>query len=312
MEDQAEQPGVARKLTQVVPGALEGFVNDRCPQHAAGIAYRALFSLAPLAIVLVSIFGFVLKNDELRADVVDAVVDVLPVSAEGRADVERAITSIAPKAGPAGLVGLLVFGWAASGMMGSVRIGLEAAMGARRGRPFARAKLVDALLVVGAGLLVLLLVFGNALAQITNDDVNVFASWIGLDGGLIESGVRYALQYLVSVVVVLLLYRFVPARQLSARAALVGALFTALLMLGLSLASGFIYAKTEQLSAVYGSLTVIFVFLYSVYLYACALLLGAEVAAGWARPPVAAGPSAREQVRGFVVGLFTHRDPPAR
>ena len=48
---------IARKLVRVVPEAVQGYAADRCAQQAAGIAYRVLFSIAPLAIVLVSILG---------------------------------------------------------------------------------------------------------------------------------------------------------------------------------------------------------------------------------------------------------------
>jgi len=34
-------------------GAANRYFADRCPQHAAGIAYRVLFSSVPLAVVLV-------------------------------------------------------------------------------------------------------------------------------------------------------------------------------------------------------------------------------------------------------------------
>ena len=80
-----------------------------CPQHAAGIAYRVLFSLAPLAIALVSVFGLVLQDEGVRESVVDRVIDALPVDAAGREDVEEAIEKIARPASAAGLVGLLVF-----------------------------------------------------------------------------------------------------------------------------------------------------------------------------------------------------------
>src|SRR5947208_12546102 len=112
------------KLVRVFPDAVERFFADRCPQQAAAIAYRVLFSIAPLAIVLVSIFGLVLQNDSFRQDVVDAIVDALPVSAAGKKDVENAISAIATPASAAGLVSLLLFVWAASGMMASVRQGL--------------------------------------------------------------------------------------------------------------------------------------------------------------------------------------------
>ena len=54
----------------MIPQAIDGYFTDRCGQHAAGIAYRVLFSLVPLSIVLVAIFGIVLRNDDLRDDVI--------------------------------------------------------------------------------------------------------------------------------------------------------------------------------------------------------------------------------------------------
>jgi membrane protein len=85
--------------------------------------------------------------------------------------------------------------------------------------------------------------------------------------------------FVLAVVVVLLLYRFVPARGLRIRDGVVGAILTALLFLLIWLAAGLIHDETTRLSAVYGSLTAAVVFLYSMYLYSSALLLGAEVAA---------------------------------
>ena len=112
--------------------------------------------------------------------------------------------------------------------------------------------------------------------------------------------------------VVLLLYRFVPARGLQPRDGLAGALVTALLLQLISFASGLIYDKTTNLSVVYGSLTAALVFLYSVYLYASALLLGRRgrrrlgTRAG---PPGRAIPCARRSSSG-VLGLFVSRKEP--
>src|SRR5215831_21262350 len=146
---------VIKKLVGVIASAVDGFFADQCPQYAAGIAYRVLFSIAPLAIILVSIFGLVLQDDGVREDVVNAIVDALPVTVAGRQDVENAITAIATPASAAGLVSLVVFAWAATGMMTAVRRGLENAMGVTESRPMARGKLVDLALIVGAAVLVL-------------------------------------------------------------------------------------------------------------------------------------------------------------
>src|SRR5436853_7903872 len=97
-----------RTLARVIPEAIDGYFTDRCGQHAAGIAYRVLFSLVPLSIVLVAIFGIVLRNDELRANVISEIVDALPLSDSGGPKVTRQIDGWAAPAAIFGRVSHLV------------------------------------------------------------------------------------------------------------------------------------------------------------------------------------------------------------
>lgn len=301
---------VVRTLARAVPQAVDGYLTDRCSQHAAGIAYRVLFSLAPLAIVLVAIFGVVLQDDDLRQRVIREIVDTLPLSDRGGQDVTTAIERIATPVSLLGAASLLVFAWAATGMMGALRTGLEVAMRVERARPVVRAKLVDFVLVVGAAALVLAAVLLNLAAQVASEAVHRPLAALGLEGGGLELVVRHGSPLLLSTVVVLLLYRFVPARRLRFGDALAGAVFTAFLLLAISLVSGWVFIRTSRLSVVYGSLTAALVFLYSVYLYASALLLGAEVAAAWSHPGPPTGEPFRAKARRLALGLFVHRDPP--
>jgi membrane protein len=294
--------GIARKLARVVPEALQRFVADQCPQQAAAIAYRVLFSIAPLAIVLVSIFGLVLQNDGVREEVVNRVVDALPVSVAGRNDVENAITEIATPASAAGLVSLIVFAWAATGMMTALRRGLERAMGVTESRPMARGKVIDLLLIVGVAALVLVSVGLTVLGTLQKASGSL-GEMMGFGGSVLSSGLLVVATLALWVLVVLLLYRFVPAHGLSVRDGLAGAILSAFLFAAISLASGWIDQKTTELSAIYGSLTSALVFLYSVYLFSCALLLGAEVAAAWGRPHAACGEPLVAQLRRGLVGL---------
>ena len=297
---------VGRKLLGVIPAATEGFFRDHCSQHAAGIAYRILFSLAPLAIVLVSVFGLVLQDSELRNDVVDQIVDQLPFSESGAQRVEDAIVGIATPASAVGFVSLFVFAWAATGMMAAIRTGLENAFEVERGRPAARGKLVDLILVSGTAVLVLVVAGLSVFGEIVRRGVEKVTA--GAGGGLIETGIQRGVPLVLSTVVVLLLYRFVPSRRIRFKDAVAGAAITALLLLAISLGSGWVYEKTTRLSVVYGSLTAALVFLYSVYLYACAVLFGAEVASAWSKPQVASTEPLLAQIKHTVTGLFVHRD----
>ena len=302
---------ILRTLFRVIPEAIDGYFTDRCGQHAAGIAYRVLFSLVPLSIVLVAIFGLVLRNDGLRNDVINEIVDALPLSESGGADVTRQIEKLASPATAFGLVSLIVFAWAATGMMASLRAGLEVAMRVERGRPAVRGKLVDVILIVGAGALVLGAVLLNLATQVLTDSVERPLDRLGIDGGLLGEAIRYGVPLVLTTGVVLLIYRFVPARRLKLGDALAGAIVTALLLIAISLVSGVIYERTRSLNVIYGSLTAALIFLYSVYLYASALLLGAEVAAAWSRPSLGPSEPLTRQVRRVALGLFVHQDLPA-
>jgi membrane protein len=294
----------AGKLARVALDAVQRFFSDGCPQHAAGIAYRVLFSVAPLAIVLASIFGLVLQDDSIRHRVVRAIVDALPVSVAGRNDVENAISSIATPASAVGLVSLLVFAWAATGMMAAIRQGLESALGAGESRPLARGKLVDLLLIVGTAVLVLLSVALTLLGNLVERASIPLAKYLDIGAGTLAGGLLHAETFALSIVVVMLFYRFVPSRGLRLRDGVVGAVVTAGLLQVITFASGLIYERTTRLSVIYGSLTVALVFLYSIYLYSSALLLGAEIAAAWSRPPADDPTPALIQLKRFAFGLF--------
>lgn len=299
-----------RRLTAVIPAAIDGFFRHRSSQFAAGIAYRILFSLAPLAIVLVSVFGLVLQNDSVRSDVIDLIVEHLPFSESGAQNVEDAIVAIATPASALGFLSLFVFVWAATGMMAAIRSGLENALEVERGRPAMRGKLVDLVLVVGAAVLVLVIAGLSLLGDVVRRGIDRLTS--GAGGGLTELALQHGVPLLLSTIVVLLLYRFVPTRRIRFKDAVAGAFVTALLLLAISLASGWIFEKTTRLSVVYGSLTAALVFLYSVYLYACAVLFGAEVASAWAKPSTGPGEPVSSQVKNAITGLFVHRDDEPR
>jgi len=268
-----------RKLLRVAAAAVSRFFAAGCSQHAAGIAYRVLFSLAPLAIALVSVFGLVLQDDDLRKTVDTKIVEALPVDAAGSADVQRAIEAIATPASAAGLVSLVVLLWSASAMMGAIRRGLDAAMTVEHRRAAVRAKLVDLALVAGTVVLVLASVALGPLASAFGGVVRRVGALMGADGSVAESIVATGLPFILWVATALILYRFVSTAGLRFRDALAGALVAGTLLALITLASDFLNSKTAQWSFIYGTLTTVLVFLYSIYLYASALLFGAAVAA---------------------------------
>jgi membrane protein len=300
--------GVVRGVLRAFPRAFEDMFTDRCTQYAAAIAFRVLFSLFPLIIALVSVFGLVLQDDQLRQDVIDELIEALPVSESGQQDVQQSIEQIATPLSALGLISLVALLWGASGMMASIRLGLEAALKVERGRPAARAKLVDFILVAAAGVLVLLIVGLSAFGAFFSRLVDRAAAWAGVDttfpGVLVQDGG----QLLAIGVTVLLLYRFVPARKLRRRGALAGAVLTAVGVWGATKVLAIVFADFSRYNLIYGSLAGATTFLFFVYVVAWILLLGAEFAYAWSQPPGPPGPPLRAQLMGVLTGLFIHRE----
>ncbi len=295
----------AGRVAGVLATAVDRYFADRCPQLAAGIAYRVLFSIVPLAIVLVSVFGLILGNQHVHDLVVDTIVSALPSTAASHDDVASAITAIASPSSGLGLITLVLFMWAATGMMASIRAGLEVSMHAEQSRPMVRGKLVDLALVCGAALLVLATVGATLLDRLAQHALRRLDAATGLGGTFAGELLPRALALAAALGVVMMLYRFVPHRRLRRQDTLAGAITTAILLFAISVASSKLYDGVTRLSVVYGSLTAALVFLYSVYLYASALLFGGQVASAWAAPPGAASSDPLTvQIKRAVRGLF--------
>ncbi len=93
-----------RQLATILRAAGARYFGSGSSDLAAGVAYRVLFSLAPLTVALASVFGLLLQNEELERDVINKIVSVLPVKSQ---NVSEAIQNIATPASAAGLVSLI-------------------------------------------------------------------------------------------------------------------------------------------------------------------------------------------------------------
>jgi membrane protein len=303
---------IASGVANALPRAVEDLFRDRLPQYAASISFHVLFSLFPLTIVLVSIFGLILQDDQLRQDVIDELVDVLPVSESGQEDVASSIEGIATPLSAIGFISLIALLWGASGMMTSLRIGLETALKVERGRPAAHAKLVDFGLLGIVGLLVLLAIGLSAILGFFRGPIDDVADRLGIAAYvsfLFQDGV----QLLLFAVLSLGLYRFVPARKLRTRGALAGAVLTTVLTWAATKVLATLFADFSRYNLIYGSLAGVMTFLFYVYIVALILLLGAEFAYAWSQGPGPPGPPVGARIVGFFRGLFAHaeEEPPS-
>ncbi len=265
--------------------AVAGFFRDHCPQLAASMSYYVFFALFPLLILVVSVAGVLLTDDLLRERVVDRLYDLLPAGA-GREDLEALIDPIATGRSAVGVVSVLGLFWASSGMMAALRFSMETIWHRESRRPFLRGKLVDFGLVLSVGALVALSIASTAVLQVGREVSEAFSDTLGPFGAEasgIFSVFSWLLPFMLTFVTFTLIYKVVPSVPTRFRDVWVGAVVAAALFEALKLLFAVYLRNFSNYDAVYGSLGAAIALLFFVFLGACTLLFGAEIASEWPR-----------------------------
>ncbi|MCP9491141.1 MAG: YihY/virulence factor BrkB family protein [Solirubrobacteraceae bacterium MAG38_C4-C5] len=303
-----------RRAGAAAEGALSEFFAKGCPKFAAAISYYALLALFPLAIIVVAVAGLVIDNDSARARVIEAILDRVPLSADaGRIELEDLLATVTSSSGATGAFGVAFLLVAASGVMGALRFALNTVWEVEDPRPPLRGKVLDVLLVLGAGLLVAVSLTLTFVVRLVSD---ASEEELGAVGGPVADVVLATGRLLPAALalgVFTAMLRFLPSAPVRWRHALVGGLVAAVGYEGTKTLFALYLENVANLSAVYASLGTVVAFLVFVWLTANLFLFGAELARllpeVTGEPDPDAEPFLR-RVGGAIRGLALH--PPAR
>jgi len=299
--------------------SIQRFNDDRCTQMAAAISYYVLFSIIPLVIFAVSIFGFVVTDPELRERITSGLVDNLPLEkgagGSGENLVADTLNGLSRVSAALSVFGLAAFAWSASTMFGSIRRSLNVVWGVDVHRPFVQQKLVDFGMLVGLGLILLLSLGATGLLQSARAVSASFLGPLSENTTFFWLAVSIALPAVFSFLVFLAAYRLVPNAAVRVRDVWPGALLATVLFETLKNGFAFYIQHFSNYDVVYGSLGAIMIFLLWTYLAANILLLGAAVAVEYPRVQRgeygAAGPGEpfRRRALRLLRGLVFHERP---
>jgi membrane protein len=274
------RPHALTNVRRVVVAAARGYGLHGLGQQSAAIAFRVLFSLVPLVALTVSLLDLVLP-ERFSERLVDWVVGELLGSPQLEESVGNLLGKGTVTPSVTGLLALAALLWAASSMMGSIRLAFQAIWTAAPRRPYVRAKLVDAALALTVGIVAIaaygLGIVAQSLAQLGGDLGDALGltradDWTGEAFGTVSS---FALVF----VCLLGLYRVAPPVRPHWTSIAAGAVVAAV---GFEVATslyGWYLTWSGELAAVYGSLAVLLGFLLVVYAGAVTMLVGAEIVA---------------------------------
>src|SRR5881628_2643755 len=273
-----------------------GFYHSDNLTYAASIAYYALLSLFPFFLLSLTVLGRVTADAADRAAVLEFVLRYFPRQFDFITTQLEGFSANAITISVAGAVALL---WGALGVFGAISTAVNYAWGVERQRSFWKHKLFSFVMLLVAGLILLIALLLVSASQVVGARwfTDVLANFPGLEV-LRGFTLRHATT-LLFILVVGLVYYFVPNAKVRFRDVWVGALVTGLLWKGVLEAFSWYMRDMSRFTRVNGSIAAVVVFLIWVYVQAVILLYGVEFTAAYARlrrgrpEDVAAAPAPR-------------------
>lgn len=256
-----------------------GLYNSDDLTFASSIAYYALLSLFPFFLLAFSAFASIASTDADRQAIFDFVLTYFPQQftfvSENFAAMQEARVRL-------GIAGSAVMIWAAMGVFGAVTSAVNHAWGVDKQPSYFKHKLISLLMLAMAGVL---MIIGLLVVSAINV---VEASWavalIERAPGLmnLQSFALKSATTIFFILVVGMVFYFVPNAKVRFRDVWVGAVITGLLW-RLALAGFSQYVRDQSRFSVHGSIGGVVVFLLWVYISAVIFLYGAEITAAYAR-----------------------------
>jgi membrane protein len=252
--------------------------EEHVPRKASSLSFYTAFSLAPIVLLLVLLFGLVVDTETLRGQLLAQATTLL--GDEGGKLIEAMLARAdEPKRGWSAAFGFVAAAVGATTVFAELKSSLDDLL-AKQPPPnltlwqTIRARILSFGIVVSLGFLLLITLLANAilaaLSGVLTRWFDVEAVWIGhLIGAVISFIGTFALFYAI--------YRLLPERKLTKTALLIGAVASTILFSVGRIGIGFYLGHTEAISAfgAAGSLAVVLIW---VYWSAVAFFVGALIA----------------------------------
>jgi membrane protein len=247
--------------------------------HAAAIAYYALLSFLPFLLLSMSVLGAFAGGGDARNDVIRFINRYFPAPPDFVAANLEAFWQTRLRLGIGGALGLL---WASQGVFGAISTAVNHAWAVERPRSFWRHRWFSLLMMSTATLLlfIALLVLSASKASGTPWPTLLFSQMPAIQV-LVGWGNKIT-TFLLFVLIVGLIFYFVPNTPVRYRDVWPGAVLTALLWRAAF--EGFSwYVRSWARASIHGSIATVVWFLIWIYISAVILLYGVEFTAAIAR-----------------------------
>jgi membrane protein len=272
-----------RILPKLLKQSATEWVSDNATRLSASLAYYAVFSLAPLLLVVISVAGVVFGTDAARHQLAQAIQQLAGEQA-GRAIEGMVQTANRPSSSAwATIIGLIVLLFGATGVFGELKNALNTIWGVaiKPGQTLFRMffdRLLSFGMVVGFGFLLLISLVVNAALAALSTYMKGILEWPPV--------ILHSLDFLISIGVITVLFamifKILPNVKVRWLDVWIGALGTAILFVIGQFFIG-LYLGKSSISSSYGAAGSVIVILLWIYYSSCILFFGAEFTKVYAR-----------------------------
>lgn len=275
-----------RRTLELVRRVYEKAGDDNIFFLAGAISFNVLVAVVPLLLFAVGISGIVLSSrfPDPSTYLVDLLVENIPAIGGDiglEVQVRRQFDNLVAQRTGFTIIGALLLIWFSTRLVGTLRSTLREVFDVAQDRGIVGGKIFDAKAVVIGGLLFLLNIgVITAVTAVQNYGVDL----LGLQGralGRLEQGMAIAFSFLTIWVLFVGIYRFLPARWIPWRTAVIAATFASLFHEILKWAFRWYVTDVASYQSMYGNLVTLAVLFLWIYYEAVVFILGGEVAQVW-------------------------------
>lgn len=278
--------GWSRRIADFVRRLYGKAGDDNIFFLAGAISFNVLVAVVPLLLFSVGVAGAVLSSrfEDPAGAILDLLVEGLPAIG-GDIDlantVRAAIEGVMEKRGPLGGIGAVLLIWFSTRLVGTLRTALREVFDISQDRGIVGGKIFDTKVVlVGGGLFILNIGLTTVVTAARDFGVDL----LGLQGRIVTvlgQSLAFLLAFGSIWLLFLGIYRFLPARWIPWRTALIAATFMAVFHELLKLAFGWYVTNVADYGSTYGNLVTLAVLFLWIYYEAVVFILGGEVAQVW-------------------------------
>lgn len=277
------------KVGQLLFRTVVKWQRDECLEMGAALSYYALFSIFPIFLVILSIFGFLLgPNATIRLQILEFAQKALPLDAFQI--VETTLMHLNQSSVGAGIVGFLLLFVSASSVFSALNRSIDRIWQVRKqpqhggnwkviARNVVQEKVIAFGLVLGTAVLMFISLIMNIAAKVLLGIVKDVHSKVGLvqiDEVLLLKNLQLAGTFFFLMMVIMLLFKLLPSTRIRWGDVWLGALLTTLVLMVLQqLATSSVIQVGSQFRS-YGVIGGVMVLMLWIYLTCQIFFLGSE------------------------------------